>query len=316
MSFSFRVKEEMMRETAQKHCCGMAELCAFIWLSGSLHKKASGLSLGVEADGEAAAERIYDLLMREVGIDAEVSIKKRRQLNLRDLYLINIEGADSVEKCLKTVGIPKNIFFSGKNISSKTVSKKCCKKAFLRAAFITAGSLSSPEKNNHLEFVLKTEGAAKRLLELLDFFELNARKIIRKGNYVLYLKDGERILDFFALTGAHSTILEIHNLRIVKEVRNNVNRAVNCETANIQKTVDAAMNQIESIHNISSTIGLRKLPPQLFEIAELRLNNPEASLSELGEMLDPPLGRSGVNHRLKKIIDISDKIKKRKGNEI
>ena len=183
------------------------------------------------------------------------------------------------------------------------------RRAYIRGAFIGGGSISNPEKTYHLEFVTHSEEYAVDLSKLINSYGLNSKVIQRKNSYIIYIKEGEQIVDLLNIIGAQSCLLELENIRIMKEMRNNVNRLVNCETANLSKTVNAAVRQVESIKLIQSQIGLQRLPKNLREIAELRLNYPDESLKELGEMLDPPVGKSGVNHRLRKIEKIAEELR-------
>jgi DNA-binding protein WhiA len=198
----------------------------------------------------------------------------------------------------------------GLRLSSKLpnhlIKKVCCRKAYLRGVFLGGGSISDPEKTYHLELVTNNENFAEDIKELLNHYELGAKVVVRKGNYVVYIKEGEHIVKFLSIIGAHNALLSLENVRIYKEMRNNVNRIVNCETANLDKTLNAASRQIENIRYIKNTIGLEKLPAGLAEMAELRLRYKEASLKELGEMMSPAVGKSGVNHRLRKLDQIAD----------
>ena len=173
--------------------------------------------------------------------------------------------------------------------------------------------MSDPERTYHLEIICHNKILAAELKKLMHDFNLNAKIIKRKGNYVVYLKEGENIVDFLNVIGAHLALLELENIRILKGMRNDVNRIVNCETANLQKTVDASVRQAESIRYIRDNLGFDKLPDNLREIAQLRLQYSDASLKELGEMLEPPLGKSGVNHRLRKLDKIAEDMKNVKG---
>ena len=186
------------------------------------------------------------------------------------------------------------------------------KRAYIKGAFLGGGSISNPEKTYHLEFVTHSEEYAQDLSKLINSFGLNSKVIQRKNSFIIYIKEGEQIVDLLNIVGAHTSLLELENIRIMKEMRNNVNRLVNCETANLSKTVNAAVRQVESIKLIQNSIGLQRLPKNLQEVAELRLSYPDESLKELGEMLDPPVGKSGINHRLRKIEKIAEEI--RSGN--
>ena len=189
------------------------------------------------------------------------------------------------------------------------VRRPCCKKAYLRGLFLRAGSISDPEKMYHLEFACESRDFAIRLKEILSSYNLRAKIVERKGHSVVYLKDSSQIADFLALIQANTSLFSLENTMIVKDVRNAVNRKVNCETANIQKTVSASVSQIEAIEYIRDHIGFDKLPDSLKEIARLRLENPEDSLISLGARMNPPIGKSGVNHRLRKLRKIAEEEK-------
>jgi len=196
-----------------------------------------------------------------------------------------------------------------RHISPLIVQTTCCKRAYIRGAFLASGSISDPEKTYHLEFVSQEEKHTVELMRLVNTFEMDAKIVLRKKYYVLYLKEGNQIVDLLNIMEAHVALMELENLRILKEMRNNVNRIVNCETANINKTVSAAVKQLQDISYIDQTIGLGTLPENLESIARLRIEHSDASLTELGQLLDPTVGKSGVNHRLRKISQIAEKLK-------
>ena len=182
-------------------------------------------------------------------------------------------------------------------------------RAFLRGAFLAAGSVSDPEKFYHLEIVCATEPKAKQIRSIMATFGIEARIVVRKRHYVVYIKEGNQIVDMLNVMEAHRSLMEFENVRILKEMRGNVNRQVNCETANINKTVSAAISQIEDITYIRDRLGFESLPDGLAQIARARLMKPEATLKELGEDLDPPVGKSGVNHRLRKLSELAGKLR-------
>ncbi len=189
------------------------------------------------------------------------------------------------------------------------VSKVCCKRAFIRGAFLTSGSFCNPEKSYHFEISSADQKAAEFLSKLLAEFDVNAKIIERKNYYVVYVKDGEEIANVLNIMEAHKALMEFENVRILKELRNNVNRNVNCETANINKTAKAAAKQAEDIMLVFEKIGKKDLPEGLVAVGELRLEHPEASLQELSEMIVPPVGKSGINHRLKKFSDLAENLR-------
>ena len=189
------------------------------------------------------------------------------------------------------------------------MQNSCCRRAFIRGAFLSAGSMSDPEKSYHFEIVCATEKKATQLMEIINSFDIDAKIVPRKKNYVVYVKEGAQIVDMLNIMEAHVALMNLENVRILKEMRNSVNRQVNCETANINKTVNAAVKQIEDINYIQETVGLESLPANLQEIAEVRLKYPEAALKELGTFLEPTVGKSGVNHRLRKICEIAEEMR-------
>lgn len=189
------------------------------------------------------------------------------------------------------------------------IERLCCKRAFLRGAFLCVGSVSDPEKSNHLEFVCTSEEMSELLKAYMSEFEIIAKTVMRKKYFVVYIKDGEEIVDLLNVMGAHVSLMEFENQRILKEISNSVNRRVNCETANIVKTVNAATKQVEDIILIRDTCGLGGLPKNLREMAQVRIDYPEASLKELGSYLDPPVGKSGVNHRLRRLSEMAEKLR-------
>jgi DNA-binding protein WhiA len=191
----------------------------------------------------------------------------------------------------------------------RLIKSACCRRAFLRGAFLGAGSISDPKKGYHMEFVCSGKDKAEQLKSVIQGFDIEAKIVVRKKYYVVYLKEGAGIVDLLNVMEAHVALMDLENLRIIKEMRNSINRRVNCETANISKTVNAAARQIEEIEYLRDHYGLKKLPDSLREMAELRLEYPDAPLKELGEYLDPPVGKSGVNHRLRKLSELAEKLR-------
>ena len=189
----------------------------------------------------------------------------------------------------------------------------CCRRAYIRGAFISVGSVNDPEKNYHMEFVLANASSAEQLKDLINSFGLDAKVVERKEHFVVYLKEGEQIVDLLNIMEAPLALMDLENVRIMKEMRNDINRKVNCETANLNKVVGAAVKQLEDIEYIEEKIGLSSLPEQLEEIARLRLEYPDKSLKELGSFLSTPVGKSGVNHRLRKISNIAEALREGKG---
>lgn len=314
MSFSSAAKNEICRINNEKECCEIAEISALLRMSGTIQINGKqGLRLKISTENPAIARRVFTLIKKVFNIHTEIMVKKNNTLKKNNIYLLVITQEMGSKNVLLKTGILKEhengkVVFNNK-ISSDIMKRTCCRRAYLRGAFLGGGSISNPEKTYHMEMVASTLEQAEELVKLINTFDLHAKIIQRKNSYVVYLKEGEQIVDLLNIIGAHSALLDLENVRVYKEVRNNVNRLVNCETANLNKTVDAAVRQIESIKYIQEKIGLRKLPPGLREIAEVRLNYPDITLKEIGEMLDPPIGKSGVNHRLRKIEKIAEELR-------
>lgn len=313
MSFSSLAKTELCRINEEKKCCQVAELAAITRISGTISIKGrEGLSFKIQTENPAIARRIFTLLKSAFGIHTEILVKKSNSLKKNNIYILVVNQDMGSKEILIKTGIFKEHSDGTLGFSNKigsVVKKSCCKRAYIRGAFLAGGSISNPEKTYHMEFVVNGMEQAEELTKLINSFNLTAKIIQRKNSYVVYLKEGDQIIDLLNIIGAHSALLNLENVRIYKEMRNNVNRLVNCETANLNKTVDAAVRQIEAIEFIKEKVGLKKLPQGLREIADLRIKYPDVSLKELGEMLNPPLGKSGVNHRLRKIEKIAEELK-------
>ncbi len=313
MSFSGDIKKELLRQLPAARHCQIAELAALFDLVGRVRQDESGSEyLEIHTENLTVARKSYMLLISVFHDPVEVLVRNHNiRGNIREYYIIvrSRQTIISMLKALKMMDEQGRIAVDCLGHQHRLIQNTCCKRAFLRGVFLAAGSLSDPEKAYHLEFALFSEQFASFIKDILAFFELEAKIVRRKRYFVVYIKEGSQIVDFLNVVEAHIALMEFENVRIVKEVRNSVNRQVNCETANIGKTVAAAAKQIEDIEFIECNMGLRKLARGLREIAELRLEYPDASLQELGKMLDPPIGKSGVNHRLRKLGIIANELK-------
>ena len=194
-------------------------------------------------------------------------------------------------------------------VSRLVVSQECCRRAYIKGVFMTSGSISDPNKGYHMEIVSDNKGRAEFIQDIINGFRISSRIIQRKKYSVVYLKDGEMIVEMLGLMGAHISLMDMENIRIKKDIRNTINRRVNCEAANLNKTVSAAVKQVNDINYIISTKGIEFLPENLQELALARLESDDATLKELGEMMTPPIGKSGVNHRLRKISEIAEELR-------
>ncbi len=287
MTFSGKVKEELAGHIGNARHCQIAELSAIMHFCGQIGRDTDGsYTLGFQTENSLLITKCFTLL------------KKTYNINVGDSI-----GEDKMKAILSGIGD------TSEPVSSLLIKNACCKRAYLRGAFLSVGSVSDPEKGYHLEFACTNEALAKQLRELICEFEIEARMIKRTRHYVVYIKEGAGIVDLLNVCEAPLSLMELENLRILKEMRNTVNRRVNCETANIAKTVNASTREIADIEFIRDNYGFDKLSNSLREMAEIRLEYPDATLKELGEYLDPPVGKSGVNHRLRKLSCLADSIR-------
>lgn len=288
----------------------MAELSGILRVSGSLQPGLGGIKALLVTENAAVARLIFTLFKKTFGLHVEVLAAVNRTLNKGHTYTVRLSDAEETLKDLEIIDTNEEGMAIHLGVPSKLLKKSCCRRAYLRGVFLGSGSVSDPEKAYHLEFVTHDPTYAESLRDLINSYELNAKIVSRKQNTIVYLKEGDQIVDMLNIIGAHTALLAFEDVRIIKQMRNDVNRIVNCETANLNKTVDAAVRQIHAIETIRSTVGLSSLPDTLAEIAELRLENSDLTLTELGALLSPPVGKSGVNHRLKKLEKLAESIRK------
>ncbi len=316
MSFSKNIKEELSRQLSLARHCQIAEIAAIISLCGSISiNEWDEYFLKIHTENLTVARKYLILVKNAFDVSAEISVKQGIGLKRNKIYtvLVRDKGASlQILKAAKLIDSQGEIREELSLTSNLVVQNSCCKRAFIRGAFLASGSMSDPSKTYHFEIVTSVMAKARQLQDIINFFDMDAKIVVRKNHYVVYVKEGKQIVDLLNIMEAHIALMDLENLRILKEMRNFVNRQVNCETANINKTVTAAAKQIDDIQYIKSTIGLGKLSEGLEEIARLRIKQPEASLKELGTLLNPPLGKSGVNHRLRKISEIADNLREEK----
>ncbi len=288
MSFSYSVKEELAKHTNIARHCRVAELSAILHFCGQYGKDKDGVFfVGFQTENESTITKAFTLLKKAFNIEADCPVEE-----------------DVLQVLFETMGdlaLP---------VDESLLRNTCCKRAFLRGAFLGVGSMSDPEKGYHLEFVCTDEDKALQLQQIMSQFQVDAKIIQRKKYFVVYIKESESIVELLNIMEAPMALMNLENLRILKDMRNSINRKVNCEAANINKTVSAANRQIEDIEYLRDHYGFKNLQPALRQMAEVRLEYPEASLKELGELLDPKVGKSGVNHRLRKLGELAEKIRK------
>lgn len=316
MSFSSEVKEELSRQFSKSRHCQLAELAAILGFLGRIEGTSLQQALTIHTENVTLAKKYFTLMKRTFGINASLGVGQNAYLHKTKTCSVTVAGRDEVTKVLsaiKWMDQQQNYIRGTELVDGILVKNACCKRAFIRGAFLSSGSMSDPEKSYHFEIVCADMEKAEQMREIINSFDLDAKIVQRKKCYVVYLKEGSQIVDILNVMEAHVALMNLENVRILKEMRNSVNRQVNCETANINKTVNAAVKQVEDIKYIEHTVGLSTLAEGLREMAELRLQYPEAALKELGTMLDPPVGKSGVNHRLRKICSIADELKQKNG---
>ncbi|NLD10548.1 MAG: DNA-binding protein WhiA [Clostridiales bacterium] len=313
MSFSTETKNELSRVEPEKKCCQLAEIAGFIRVAGSIRLVGGGkFKIVITTDNPAVARHYKKLIKEYFQVDTELEIGAAAALKKGHTYMLTIDPEMRSESILRETGIllvrEGNNYISD-GIYDDIVKTKCCRKSYVRGIFMGTGTVNDPEKSYHLEVVCSSEKLARDLRRLINTFEdLSAKVVERKGKYVVYMKNSQYISDTLAIMGAHSQVLKFEDTKIRKELVNETVRITNCDNANTDRALDASQHQLAAIHKIEEEGGLGRLPQKLAELAELRLSNPEASLTQLGEMMDPKLKKSGVNSRMKRILDTADKL--------
>lgn len=296
-SFARDVKNELARKVLKQPCCMEAEMKAFLEISGKLVISAGKKNLVFKTENASVARHLFSLVKACLDVAPSVIYRQRKQLQKNNVYFIQSKVDKEVRSFLSRLG-----FLPGKSEDdSEMLQKKCCRRTYLKGAFLAGGSLNHPEKEYHLEIAFPDEVYARRAQDVLDTFGLETRYFQRKEYFVIYLKGGETIGEFLRIVEAHQGLLEYENVRVVKGIRNRTNRLVNYETANLTRTAFAAHEQINNIKVIQETIGLENIPASLRQVARLRLRFPEATLNELGKKISPPLSKSSINHRMRRL---------------
>ena len=312
MSFSGNVKDELAGHVNMARHCQIAELAAIFQFCARIEQGDNGESaLVISAENEVIVKKCFTLLRKTFNIETSAYKNDEKSGMMSEQTAIRITDSElvwNIFRTLKLVGDNDTFYGFGEPVNPILIKNSCCRRAYLRGTFLCVGSMSDPVKGYHLELVTDNERKAFQIQHVIREFELDAKIIRRKKYFVVYLKEGSNIVDFLNICEAHVSLMQFENERIVKEMRNSINRRVNCETANISKTVNAAAKQISDIGKIRDTIGFSNLPQNLREMAMVRLEYPDASLKELGGYLVPPVGKSGVNHRLRKLSEIADEI--------
>ncbi len=314
MSFSSEVKKELCGVPVTKKNVKRAELAGIIYLNSTLGISKEGPCLIINTESMDVVKRVISLYKTLYDIEAELMLKDA-QLKKTSTYIVSIYGKDVVLDILHDIGLE---LLGGVSVNQEryqeVIFASGCREAFARGAFLGSGSIIDPEQEKHLEIVAARDAVAEALFELFVFMGLNVKKTLRKLNYVIYFKQTESIISFLTIVGAHAAVLKLESIQIYKEIKNNINRQVNFEQANQDRTINSAQESISNIKKIIRTIGLDDLPRGLQEAAILRMDYPEATLSELAQ-ISGKTTKSGINHRLRRLNDIAQAISERGGRE-
>jgi len=307
LSFAAQTKKELTQVEADT-CCERAELSALLRMNGSVQLTNRKVILDISTENAAIARRIYSLIKKYYDVHTELLVRKKMRLKKNNVYIVRIPT--QVQEILKDLHIVSEGFNFTDGIDQQIIANNCCKRAYLRGAFMAGGSVNNPEGSSyHLEIASMYEEHCQALVDLANEYGLNARCIERKKGFIFYIKEGEKIIDLLSMIGAHQALFKFEDVRIMRDMRNSVNRIVNCETANLNKTIGAAVRQIDNIKLLQKEVGLESLPDKLREVAEVRLAHPDINLKEVGELLKGSVSKSGVNHRLRKIDELAEKIR-------
>lgn len=311
MSFSTQVKDDLTRVISSKPCCRKAEFIAFFLINGNIRiGNGRRISFFMQTEHSASVRKMFTLA-RDFDLEREITVHRRTQLHKNQVFTLNVPPQEQLGHFLQELGMVDEsgslrIAFP-EQIREQVLAASCCRRAYLRGAFLASGSISEPEGAYHLEFSSLERPQADLLIELLADFGLKGKIVRRKDLEIVYLKGAEEISQLLNIMGSHRSLLEFESIRVTKEVRNQVNRQRNCDTANINKVVNAGMRQVKDINYIEAAIGLAKLPRNLRVAAELRLDYPDYSLADLSEISS--LGRSALNHRLRRLTQIAENIR-------
>ena len=311
MSFASDVRGELARVPSTDACCARSELTSALLCSGGIAWRGRGrYAVTITASEAATVRRYFGMLKQFWGIVGQIRTLSGDALNNQTRYQLAVPEEKTPELLRSLELLDDGALFGLRSVpAEETVRFSCCKKSFVRAAFMMCGAISHPEKGYHIEIAAPTEALARFIIEQLEAFDIAPRLSERKTRYVVYLKRAEDISDLLSLLGASRAMMAFENIRVKKEVSNRVNRQLNCDSSNINRVMNAAEAQIRDIRYIDEELGLDKLPKPLREMAFTRANNPEMPLAELGEQMDPPLGKSGVNARLRRLTELAAKLR-------
>ena len=304
MSFSVEVKNELARVTGDNECCHVAELASLMRMGGTMligGNKSIGVNFTTE--NPAVARKVLTLIKKGFHLRTEVVVSRGRRLKKTNSYAVRVAPSQAVAQLLVRLGIMQG---DSLNISQDTgvLKKSCCRRSYLRGAFLGGGSVNKPAGDYHLELVTQSLRFAGELIAVMRSFKLNARMTDRKNDYIVYIKGGDDVSSFLQIVGAANSYMDFESVRVVKDMRNRVNRQVNCETANLQKSVDAAVRQMRDVEKLLQYKRLSELSPSVRAACEARMKNPDASMAELADLCG--ITKSGLAHRFRKIASMAE----------
>jgi len=308
MSFSSDVKKELALVKPEKNCCALSELCGLYATMGSLSLLGRGkVNIQLSNESLAVCRHAYTLLAHTLHINPQIHYVTTAHFGGKRKCVLTL-GPIHSPVLLKALGMMDESGSLRSTSPRLSLTRVCCMRAFLRGIMLGGGTMSNPEQSYHLELPCRDGDIQALMAKSVQRIGLPIRLSTRREHTYLYFKQSDQIVDFLTAIGAHNSVMQIENLRIQRQVMENVNRAMNCDNANLQKQMDASRSQIETIARLRDSGKLATLPPSLQAIAHARLSAPDASLQELGEMLDPPIGKSGVNHRMRRLLSYAEDI--------
>ncbi|MGE5398293.1 MAG: DNA-binding protein WhiA [Chitinophagales bacterium] len=306
-TFSSETRNELARLMPEKRCCQAAELSALVRLNGGLELAGkNNMGISIVTENASVARKCFKLFKSLFEMPVTVIMESKKRFNTSKIYQVNAHLDRQHLEVLRQLGMmdEENHLLFG--INSQLVKNRCCKRAYLRGTFLARGSINKPESSYHMEIVFPGDEVSGAVVKMAQGLGINFHSTHRKGTEVLYLKESEQIVDFLRMTGAANALLEFENVRVIKSVKNQVNRTVNCETANLEKTVEASMRQVGLINLMVNRVGFEGIPEKFRDLAILRLEYPDRSLKELGELMDPPLSKSAVAYRMRGLEKLTD----------
>ena len=302
MSFSSDVKNELAVVKPEKTCCSLSELCGLYATMGSLSLLGRGkVNVQLTSESLAVCRRAYTLLVQSLHVSPQIHYVTNARFGGTRKCVLTL-GPVHKPALLKALGMMDETCTLKSTTPRMGLTRQCCMRAFLRGIMLGGGTMSNPEQSYHLELPCRDSDIQAMMAKSMQRMGLPIKLGARREHTYLYLKQSDQIVAFLTVIGAHTSVMQIEDLRVKKQVMETVNRAMNCDNANLQKQMDASTAQVEAIRRLRDSDRLSTLPAGLQEIALARLNAPDASLAELGQMLDPPIGKSGVNHRMRRLM--------------